>query len=481
MDILALRAYASSQARRLWLPLTMLVLALTAVLCRPLLPVDETRYVTVAWEMYLRQGWFEPLTLNFQPYHHKPPLLFWMINVSWAVFGISRWAATVPVVLSALASVCLTAVLGRMLFPQALKDTDRTAMVMVATVPYLAYSTVILFDLTLTVFVLLALIGIVRFARERSWRHVALIGISLGLGVLAKGPVALLYVAFPALCAPLWVSDFRQAGRWYLGILAALGLAAVIVLTWLIPVLTGADGNFAYWLLWEQTAGRVTGNLEAHIWPFYFYLPLLPLMVTPWLFLANFWKGAAILRREIRQSEGGRFLLAWIVPTFLCFCVISGKQPHYLVPLLPGVMIFTALCLKEVSTRQMGQGVAIMIALVIAGQIIAAFTFLKRYDVAPITEYVQSRQDRDWAFVPYSHGMFGFLARLEKPVADIKREDLPSWFAENPEGYAIIVYKDPKDVAAYQAVLDRRYRGSRMGVFSAPVAIEETNARLPAE
>lgn len=125
----------------LWLPATVLILYAAAIGFRPLLPIDETRYLSVAWEMYLRHGWLEPLTIIFEPYHHKPPLLFWLINASWAVLGVSRWAATIPVVLSALVSVYLTGVLGHMLFPEALGDNNRTRLIMVAGVPFLAYST----------------------------------------------------------------------------------------------------------------------------------------------------------------------------------------------------------------------------------------------------------------------------------------------------------------------------------------------------
>jgi 4-amino-4-deoxy-L-arabinose transferase-like glycosyltransferase len=54
-------------------------------------PIDETRYLTVAWEMWLRQDFLVPY-LNGATYSHKPPLLFWLINLSWGMFGVSEWA-----------------------------------------------------------------------------------------------------------------------------------------------------------------------------------------------------------------------------------------------------------------------------------------------------------------------------------------------------------------------------------------------------
>ena len=46
------------------------------LLCRlysvPVLPVDETRYLSVTWEMWQSGQWWLPL-INDQPYSHKPP------------------------------------------------------------------------------------------------------------------------------------------------------------------------------------------------------------------------------------------------------------------------------------------------------------------------------------------------------------------------------------------------------------------------
>ena len=46
---------------------------------------------------------FRPL--NFAAYHHKPPLLFWLIDASWTLFGATRWSATAVVL--AISSLCL--------------------------------------------------------------------------------------------------------------------------------------------------------------------------------------------------------------------------------------------------------------------------------------------------------------------------------------------------------------------------------------
>ena len=70
------------EAAALWLLLVGVALA-----TRPLLPVDETRYVSVAWEMWQRGDFLVP-HLNGSPYSDKPPLLFWLMHAGWWVFGV---------------------------------------------------------------------------------------------------------------------------------------------------------------------------------------------------------------------------------------------------------------------------------------------------------------------------------------------------------------------------------------------------------
>jgi hypothetical protein len=86
-------------------------------------------------------------------------------------------------------------------------------------------------------------------------------------------------------------------------------------------------------IFWGQTAGRVADSF-AHKRPFWWYLPLLPLLFFPWLLWPGLWRRLLALKRE--SLDGGlRFCLAWLRRCSLFFSLISGKQIHYLVPLFP--------------------------------------------------------------------------------------------------------------------------------------------------
>ncbi len=464
-------AMNSSRMQALMVPVIFLVLFCTVVLCRPLLPIDETRYLTVAWEMHLSHGWLAPLTLNFEPYHHKPPMLFWLINLSWSIFGVSRWAALVPVFVISLSCVYMVRVLARKLFKG--DDAalfDHLPLVMAVTLLFMIYGTLIMFDVTLTFFLLCALWALVSYAEIRKGRYILMMALALGLGVLTKGPVAWLYVLFPVLTGPFWMAEKGRKLSWYGGCFVAYILSVIPVLFWLVPVLMASSDDFAFWLIWEQTAGRVTGNMgSSHDRPLYFYLPLLPVMFLPWAFLPSFWKGVKGLKGHIRAEEGVRFLLCMFVPAFIAFSLIAGKQLHYMVPLLPAVVIFIAYVARP-SRRTIGVVALAMMIVFVLGHIVASRTIFTRYDLQPIASYIHDHEDKDWVFARKYQGEFNFLGRLTKPLAVEQIADIPQWFKQHSDGLALIRYDRPAEVKKFQMVFTVPYRGKNMGVFKALAA-----------
>jgi 4-amino-4-deoxy-L-arabinose transferase-like glycosyltransferase len=431
------------------------------------MPVDETRYMSVAWEMFVRQGWFEPLTSNFEPYHHKPPLLFWLINIAWSIFGVSRWAGLIPCVFASLGCVYATSVLGKLLFPNAVNHSARIWLITAASLPFMIYGTLVMFDFTLCLCVLVSLIFIVKYAQSNRLLNMVIAGLCLGFGVLAKGPVAYLYVAPILILAPVWMDKMINVRSWIVACLIFLLISVLPIILWLIPVLQSSDNQFAYWLVWNQTAGRITGNFSAaHVHPFYFYIPLLPVLLMPWIFFPAFWRGIRSVLERSKHDSGVRFLLCWIVPVIVAFSLISGKQPHYLVPLVPGVALLIWSALENLSTRTLAKTFAAVLALFIFGQIIAAHTLFHLYNLQPIADIIRTQHDRDLAWVKNYHSEIGFLSRRETTLDDLQMDQIDGWFAQHPEGWAIIRYEFEAEVAHFHEIIKFPYRGKNIGIFS---------------
>ncbi len=461
-----MKQYALSTANKLLIAALLSALFITAMLFRPLLPIDETRYMSVAWEMYLRGDWLTPLTVNFAPYHHKPPLLFWLINGSWSIFGVSRWAGALPMFLASIICIYLTKKLADALFPDKKEQTQIIPFLMIGSFPFLIYGTLVMFDITLTVFVLLSLLSLVSFAKTGNKKFILAMALSMGLGVLTKGPVMWLYIIFPIIFGSLWNGNKLNKKQWYGGCITALILSVIPVALWIIPVLQASSNDFAFWLLWNQTAGRVTGNFSSsHARPIYFYLILLPILFLPWLAFPSFWKGVKNVKEQAKSDLGIRFILISTLPVFIAFSLISGKQPHYLVPLLPQIIILIAIMAKIPNNKAIITA-SIMIAIIITGQIIASNSFFKKYDLRPIATYIKAHEDiHDWAFVKKYHGEFTFIGRLEKPVERENFHTLDEWFKNHPNGKAIVRYSDDDPMEKYKKIIDIPYRGKHMAIF----------------
>ncbi len=325
---------------------SVLWLALVAVslLGRPLIPIDETRYAAVAWEMW-SHGQFLVPHLNGAPYSHKPPLLFWLVHLGWAVFGVSEWWLRALPALFGLGSLWLLVPAARLLWPERRGLGNAAALLAGGSLLWALFAGFLMFDLLLTFFALLGAVGLLLAWRRPGPAGWAVFALAIALGVLTKGPVILLHVLPVALLAPWWRGGLRW--RWYGGVLLATLAGAALALAWALPAARAGGPAYEAAILWGQTAGRVVESF-AHRRAIWWYLPLLPLVWFPWFFWGRFWRALPDVRRP---DPGLRFVLAWLVPVFAALTLISSKQPHYLLPLFPAVALLGARLLDRAEAR----------------------------------------------------------------------------------------------------------------------------------
>lgn len=294
------------------------------------MPIDETRYLSVAWEMWQGNQFLVPHS-NGVAYSHKPPLLFWLIHFSWWLLGVNAWTARLIPPLFGLGSIVLTVRIGRILWPEDRQTSEALPFFLLGMIFWSMYATLTLFDILVTFFSLTAshnLLNAREGQRVRSW---LLISLATGLGLLAKGPVVLLYIVPPALLAPWW---HRGQGfswtRWYGSLLLALAGGIMLAVGWALPAARAGGPEYAQAILLGQTTGRVFRSF-AHGRPIYWYALWLPLLLFPWLCWGPVWHGL----RRLRLDPGSRFCLSVLIPAFVLLSLVSGKQVHYLLPLLP--------------------------------------------------------------------------------------------------------------------------------------------------
>lgn len=442
---------------------------------RPLIPTAETRYLTVTWEMFQRRD-FLLLTLNFEPYYHKPPLLFWLIDAGWAIFGVHRVVALGVVYVIAAVTLHLTVRLAKTMFPDSRALAERAPWLTLGGAVFLIYASLIYMDILQAAFVLAFMISAIEFARGGGMKQAVLAGAWIGLGILAKGPVMFVHILWPVLLYPLWRGPGRDLGpaAFYRGFGIMILASIAVVALWLGPVLVLADENFLYNLIWRQSAERISGSLDgAHPRAFWYYLQFLPILLLPWICSPGLYRSSplASLRqaRETRPDDYRmiRLLAFWFAGVFVTFSLISGKQPHYLVPEALLLSVLFACFMTRVSLPLIRNVAIGMVGLFIVGQAVSAFTVFDRLDLKPLAAYVHDRPQAPWAYAGAYEGEVNFLARRTAPVAEIGEDEADAWLAAHPDGYVIAKTKEP--VSSFpHAVFDQPADSGRYVVTAGP-------------
>lgn len=499
-------------------------------------PVDETRYLAVAWNMHSSGQWLVPW-LDGAPYSDKAPMLFWLIDLMWEVTGVHAWAARLLEMGIALATLPLLASVGRRL---GLDGPARQASMWlwVGCAAMAIYADVVMFDMALTACTLAAWRATPALAGRRWATGLFALAMALGAGILVKGPVALLVGGMPALLAPWWLPSVRtRPVAFYLRLLVALAAAVLVALAWALPAARAGGTHYADAIFLRQTLGRVVKSF-AHARPWWWYLPVLPLMLLPWTLSMGRGDTAAKSSSAIHDRLPGmpdRFALAAFVPCFVAFGLISGKQPHYLLPLLPALAMAAGMRLGanhwRVSAARVGLTLAIAGAAVIVGLCwladpvhrlgagicgvliitmsvlylwrsgrslpvrVAALGMLgtlalcklafvlsigNRYDVRPEASLVAAAQRQGipllYAGTPY--GVFTFAGRLTSPIHHATSPTaILAWAAAHPHGWIISASSSYR--FSPPPFYRHPYMGRSLGIWRAGLIAEKPGTMPP--
>ncbi len=372
--------YESTAPRGGGVPVAALLVAVVTVaglVTRPLLAIDETRYAAVALEMLQRGDWLVP-HLNGETYSHKPPLLFWLVLAGWKLFGVSELWARLVGPLAGIVALLLVSRLARAFWPSDARSRGWAPVITAGALVWAAFGSLFMFDTLLACSALLGVLGTFLAVEHGKRRGVFCLAAGITLGVLSKGPVILIHVLPVALVAPWWATPRagRRWGVWYASLLGAILLGAGGALLWAVPAGIAGGPEYQQAIFLGQTAGRMTKSF-AHRRAVWWYLPLLPALLFPWSVWPESWRAARALRMAPRDA-GVRFCLAWAGAGLVAFSLVSGKQLHYMLPLMPAVALMLARGLGQREAAPLGRPwlVASTIALLSIAIVIAGTTSL---------------------------------------------------------------------------------------------------------
>ena len=337
--------------------------------------VDEPNNAVCAREMLLGGNWWVPM-FNGDLRFDKPILLYWLMIPLDALFGVNEWTARLPSALAITGLVFVTWKMGCRLLG------DRLAALMAATLLVSALHIAVIAHAAVPDPLLMLALGFALPAIFIAYREqlerpatpmpglLVAAYVAIGLGVLAKGPIAGL---MPLL---IFAGYITLAGEWrnwrlfhpFKG--AAIALA--VALPWYITVGILTDGEWLKGFLFHHNLDRFTDSLQGHKGFPGFYLLSFLLGWFPWsgMLAAALLFGAWRLM-ELRRQPLRLFLLCWIGMFILFFSVARTQLPNYVLPAFPAAALLMAyewLYASETMRQRMGRWlvwVALLLSIVL--------------------------------------------------------------------------------------------------------------------
>lgn len=357
---------SSASIRLLWgLLLAVLLLRLGTLGLYPLMDTSEARYAEIARKMLVSNDWITPMFDHGVPFWGKPPLSFWVQALSMKVLGINEFASRFSSWLLHVAS-CLLIV--RFAAQERSLHVGLLAAIIYSTCALgFLNSGAVLTDGALAFALLLAHLGLWRglMHADRRWALAGFLG--LGLGLLAKGPLALVLITLPA---AIWLA-FTGHWRRLLGLpwLPGIALMFAVALPWYWLAEQKTPGFLEYFIVGEHFSRYVISKWQGDLYGSAHAAPLAMI----WLHLAGGLLPWALclplLVKERATLQGQReyfiFVMAWALSTPLFFTMSTNILWTYVLPALPA----WALLLADVISRKLhGAAITVMtLALPVAG------------------------------------------------------------------------------------------------------------------
>ena len=369
-----------------WLWITLAFVALTRLLTLGLYPLTDTteaRYGEVARKMAELGNWVTPMYDYGVPFWAKPPLTTWLSAISINLFGVNEFAARLPYFLLA---VLIAWLLWRWVSRSSGRQAQLAVAMMSGTLLYFVASAAVMTDLGLVLGTTLAMIGFwAAFEEGESARpkEVWLLFVGLGIGLLAKGPIAVVLSGLPIGLWMLLTGNIKASWQripWIKGTLLTLAIAA----PWYVMAEIRTPGFWEYFFIGEHWnrftvtgwAGDKYGTAHATqrgaIWLFALAA------VMPWtVLLPLLWIGRKPTQapQKFESPSYSRsltiYLLAWSAASCLFFTMSGNILWTYVLPALPAMALLAARWLsRDARTRWvsgvMAAGVLAMSLLVTA-------------------------------------------------------------------------------------------------------------------
>ncbi len=298
---------------------------------------NEGYYAETPREMLETGNYIAP-QFNYKPRTGKPPLTYWAILACYKIFGISEFSVRLPAAVASIGVVFFVYAVGKMLFSQA-------AGLFAAAAAATTFRTIALARrLPIDALLLFWLIGtayfVIRGIRSNSRANWAAAYCFAALGVLTKGPIA---VMIPGTAYLIWAIWNRRLSPPRVYALMGCGILAVLVTPWYFMTYQSNGWQYITPFFLKENLGRFASESFGPRRGVFFYLGNYTADFLPWSLLSFAGIVCLYAREKVLHRLSAlswAYPLAWCGSTFLFFSLSKNKQYYYIAPIYPMMAVF---------------------------------------------------------------------------------------------------------------------------------------------
>ncbi len=434
----------------------------------PLLEPDETRYVTMARDMFT-SGNYLTLYLNGEYFFEKPPLFFWLESLSfWFFKDISEFTARFPVVVLSLLPLGLLFSLSEKVKNQ--KFAFLNSAILLTTLEYVLITKIAMLDSVLTSLVSSSVLCyfFTFFVSEENKKYFWYsCYILMGLAVLAKGIPGVVIPAGTILTGTIIFRTYKETLK---NMPAGIVLFLIIALPWHIIMLLKHGSLFFNEYIIKHHLMRFLGAEVIHRnEPVYFYFVTLLWGLFPWIFslLSSLRKP-----RKFNLENGyDKFLvlnITAILVILLFFSCSGAKLITYILPVYPFFAVLIGHIWYE---RSMKKFMVIVAVMTILGGFASPFGYKLDYSFGQndLMQFAKMAKDNNYTISTYKTGKkYSLLYYSGLKNVEFHTGENPEWLRNElcrKNNYLIVRNKEIKDLPVNTEIVKQ---GVKYSIIKSP-------------
>jgi 4-amino-4-deoxy-L-arabinose transferase-like glycosyltransferase len=307
---------------------------------------DEAAYAGFGKRMIETENYVIP-QFTWSDVHRKPPLHFWLITVSYRIFGYGEFAVRFFSSLAIFGVYLLIFFYGKKLFTQ--KEALIASIVLGTSlfVPMLGKMAVT--DGLLLFFHTLAAFSLIEVLLTKNFWQVLLFWFAISMGALVKGPPILIFAGFMIILLFIFSKNrlnLIKLHPWIFGFVALVPLYLWGNAAW-----QKDGGTFVKWLIDWYILKRVNESVFSQTGPPGYYLASYIVFFIPYLAFLPI----AIINsfKSFKNKESNNFLLfIWLISGWIFFEILKSKLPAYVVAVYPALALLISLEINKFSKSE---------------------------------------------------------------------------------------------------------------------------------